>query len=121
MRLAARKGVDLGEGIAGTNAVGTALVERSLVSVVAQEHYFESNAELTCVAAPVFAPCGSLVGAIDVSGDRNDRRPDCIELVEAAAYAIENNLLRRLRDVVLVGFNPRTEFLATPWIRQRPT
>ena len=56
MRLAARKGVDLGEGVAGTNAVGTALVERSLVSVVAQEHYIEFNAELPALPLPYSRP-----------------------------------------------------------------
>ena len=53
LRLAARQGVDLSERAAGTNAVGTALIDQSLLSIVAHEHYFESDAGLTCVAAPV--------------------------------------------------------------------
>ena len=113
--LAARSGVDLGERSVGTNAVGTALVERRALSIVAREHYFESNSALTCVAAPVFDPSGGLAGALDVSGDHKQARPDCADLVNAAACAIENSLLRRLRDVVIVTISPRPEFLGTPW------
>lgn len=115
LRLAARSGVDLGERTVGTNAVGTALVERRALSIVAREHYFESNSALTCTAAPVFDPFGALSGALDVSGDHRQARPDCAELVIAAACAIENSLLRRLRDVVVVTISPRPELLGTPW------
>ena len=112
--LAARQGVDLSEGAAGTNAVGTALIDRTPVSIVAQEHFFESNAGLTCVAAPLFGPTGTLVGALDVSGDHSPTRPDCAELVTTAAAAIENALLRELREVVLLAVSPREHFLGTP-------
>jgi transcriptional regulator of acetoin/glycerol metabolism len=115
LRLAARQGVDLSERAAGTNAVGTALIDQSLVSIVAQEHYFESNAGLTCVAAPLFGPAGTLVGALDVSGDHRLTRPDCAELVRTAAFAVENTLLRDLRDVVLIAFSSREQLLGTPW------
>lgn len=115
LRLAARAGVNLGERAVGTNAVGTALVEKRPVSIVAREHYFELNSELTCIAAPVFCPSGALVGALDLSGDYNATRADCVELVTAGACAIENNLLRRLRDVVIVAISPRAELLGTPW------
>ena len=40
LRLAARQGVDLSERATGTSAVGTALIDQSLLSIVAHEHYF---------------------------------------------------------------------------------
>ena len=112
--LAARQGVDLSEDAAGTNAVGMALIDRAPVSIVAQEHFFEANAGLTCVAAPLFGPTGSLVGALDVSGDHRPTRPDCTEFVRTAACAIENALLRQLREVVFIAVSPSEHFLGTP-------
>ena len=115
LKLAARKGVDLSEKNVGTNAVGTALVERSAVAVIAREHYFESNAVLTCSAAPLFGPDGGLIGALDLSGDHRPERPDFTDLVVTAARAIENRVLYGLRGVLLLAFSPREDLLATPW------
>ena len=115
LKLAARKGVDLSETTLGTNAVGTALIERSPVAVVAREHYFESNAVHTCAAAPLFGPDGGLIGALDVSGDHNGERPNFLDLVVASARAIENRMLYALHGVLLLAFSPREDLLATPW------
>jgi sigma-54 dependent transcriptional regulator, acetoin dehydrogenase operon transcriptional activator AcoR len=115
LKLAARKGVDLSETTLGTNAVGTALVERGPVAVIAREHYFESNAVHTCAAAPLFGPDGGLIGALDVSGDHYGERPNFIDLVVASARAIENRMLYGLRGVLVLAFSPREDLLATPW------
>ena len=40
----------------GTNAIGTALIERSAVSVNGSEHFLENNGFLSCTAAPIFSP-----------------------------------------------------------------
>ncbi len=114
LRLAARQGVDLSELAAGTNAVGTALFERTPISIVAQEHYFESNSELTCVAVPLFGPTGGLIGALDLSGDHDPRRPDCLDFLKTFAAAIENRLLRALPDMIVLAFSAREELLGTP-------
>jgi transcriptional regulator of acetoin/glycerol metabolism len=115
LKLAARKGVDLSETTLGTNAVGTALIERSPVAVIAREHYFESNAVHTCAAAPLFGPDGGLIGALDVSGDHNGERPNFLDLVVASARAIENRMLYGMQGVLLLAFSPREDLLATPW------
>ena len=115
LRLAARRGVDLSERAVGTNAVGTALVEKSVVATVADEHYFEANAGLTCLAAPFFAPDGAIAGVLDVSGDYDGARPVLRELVIASALAVENQILGALKGVALLRFSPRKELLATPW------
>lgn len=114
LRLAARQGMDLSEKAAGTNAIGTAMVDKTLVSIVAQEHFFESDSGLACVAAPLFGATGSLVGVLDLSGDYNPTRPDCAEVVRTAACAIENKLLRELQDVMFVALSPHEQFLGTP-------
>jgi transcriptional regulator of acetoin/glycerol metabolism len=115
LRLAARKGVDMSEATIGTNAVGTALLENGAVEIVAREHYFEANAVHTCVAAPLFAPDGSLVGALDVSGDYRPDRANLVDLVSASARAIENRLLQRMPGVCLLTFSQRQDLLDTPW------
>jgi transcriptional regulator of acetoin/glycerol metabolism len=114
LTLAARRGVDLSEEAVGTNAIGTALIDRSPVSIVAKEHFFEANAGLSCIAAPLFGPTGSLVGALDVSWDHRPSRPDCTELVRTAACAIENALLRELRGVMFLAISSHEHFLGTP-------
>lgn len=115
LRMAARKGVDMSETTIGTNAIGTTLVEREPLETVAREHYYDVNAVHTCTAAPLFAPDGRLIGALDVSGDYRPDRPNMIELVVSSARAIENRLLNTLPEVMLLSFSPRAELLGTPW------
>jgi len=115
LKLAARKGVDMSEPSIGTNAVGTALVERGPVEIVAREHYFESNTVHTCAAAPLFAPDGRLIGALDISGDYCPERPNFIDLVITSARAIENRIFDKLGGALLLAFSPREDLLGTPW------
>jgi sigma-54 dependent transcriptional regulator, acetoin dehydrogenase operon transcriptional activator AcoR len=115
LKLAARKGVDMSEPAIGTNAVGTTLVERGPVEIIAREHYFESNTVHTCAAAPLFAPDGRLIGALDISGDYCPERPNFIDLVVTSARAIENRMLDKLRGALLLAFSPRDDLLGTPW------
>ena len=81
LKAAMQKGVDLSEDAIGTNAVGTALIEKAPIATFAHEHYFDVNATLTCIAAPLFGPDGKLVGVLDGSGDHDGARPDCLDLV----------------------------------------
>jgi sigma-54 dependent transcriptional regulator, acetoin dehydrogenase operon transcriptional activator AcoR len=116
LKLAARTGVDLSEASAGTNAVGTALIEQGAVVTVAHEHYFDANTALTCVGIPLYGPDGAVAGVLDVSGDHNATRPDCLELVRTSAHAIENRLVRGMNGVArLFSFGLREDLLATPW------
>jgi len=77
----------------GTNAIGTALVEASSVEINGAEHFLERNGFLTCVAAPIMAANGELVGLIDISGDQRSRHPHTLGLVSMAARMIENRLV----------------------------
>src|SRR6266568_3286545 len=44
----------------GTNAIGTALVEKAPVQIYAWEHFCEENQFLTCAAAPIADPEGRI-------------------------------------------------------------
>ncbi len=80
------------EAIKGTNAIGTCLVEGKPIQIFAREHYCQSNHFLTCLASPIFNPDGTLLGAIDITGDYKAHNPHTLALVVAAVNAIENQL-----------------------------
>ena len=80
------------EGKKGTNAIGTALVERAPVQIYAWEHFCEENQFLTCSAAPISDPEGKVIGCLDLSGDWHEANPHTMGMVVAAVRAIENQL-----------------------------
>ena len=91
-RVALRPGACWGEGARGTNAIGTALAERSAVVVHGGEHFLDANTFLTCAAAPIFASTGQALGVVDISGDHRGRHPHTLALVRSAARMIEDRL-----------------------------
>jgi transcriptional regulator of acetoin/glycerol metabolism len=74
----------------GTNAIGTALIEKIPVSVQSGEHFIEINQFLTCSAAPIFDPHGRMLGVLDVSSDSAAFQRHTMALVRMAAQTIEN-------------------------------
>lgn len=76
----------------GTNAIGTALVERTAVSVNGSEHFLESNGFLSCTAAPIFQPDGKICGVLNISTDKSTFHPHTIGLVKATVHALEKQL-----------------------------
>jgi len=86
----------------GTNAIGTALVERRTVAVVGDEHYFRRNRMLTCISAPILAPGGGVLGVLDISGDAHIAQVHGAALVELNACLIENRLIETLPGAEVV-------------------
>ena len=76
----------------GTNAIGTALVERTAVSINGSEHFLEKNGFLSCTAAPIFAPDGKISGVLDISTDKSAYHPHTIGLVKATVHSLEKQL-----------------------------
>jgi transcriptional regulator of acetoin/glycerol metabolism len=91
-RVALCPGFSWSEAAKGTNAIGTALVEKRPVQIYAWEHFCERNQFLTCSAAPILDPAGNLLGVLDVSGECRDLSPHTLGMVVAAARAIESQL-----------------------------
>jgi len=85
-------GANWSEAKKGTNAIGTALVERAPIQIFAWEHFCEENQFLTCSAAPISDPEGKVIGCIDLSGDCREANPHTMGMVVAAVRAIENQL-----------------------------
>nr|WP_193384326.1 SpoIIE family protein phosphatase [Streptomyces davaonensis] len=88
-------GFDVSEEAAGTNGIGTALIERGLVQVVGREHFADCLQPFACVGAPVRDPfSGRIEAVLDLTCLRDQSDPVMIRLVREAARAIE----ARLRD-----------------------
>lgn len=82
-RVALRPGACWSEVLRGTNAIGTALVERRPAAVHGAEHFLARHAFLCCAAAPVFDPAGGLAGVLDLSGDRRRMPAESLAVVQA--------------------------------------
>ncbi|HET7579053.1 MAG TPA: sigma-54-dependent Fis family transcriptional regulator [Bacillales bacterium] len=86
-------GANWNEKVKGTNAIGTALVERQPVSIIGNQHFCRENQFLTCYASPLYAPTGELLGVLDISGDARLHHPHTYGMVKAAAQACQSQLL----------------------------
>jgi transcriptional regulator of acetoin/glycerol metabolism len=98
----------------GTNALGSAAATQRAITVHGGEHFFSRYGKLTCTAAPVFGPDGTVAGVLDASSDCSSRQQHTRALVSMAATQIENGLFREHhRGTILVAFHNRAEYLHT--------
>ena len=102
------------ESVAGTNGLGTALVEGRSVAVTGLEHYFLQLGAISCTATPVRDAKGDVVGVLDASSYFESRQRHTQALVQMAATHIENGLLlHQLRTHWVLAIHPRAEYLGT--------
>ncbi len=100
----------------GTNAIGTALVERTPISVQGAEHFMAYHHSLSCSAVPIFAANNQLVATLDVSNDFNSQQQHTLALVKMAAQMVENRLFQATATGEIgVHFHARPEFIGTLW------
>ena len=115
-RVALQPGFSWREDISGTNAIGTALIEKNPVFVMGAEHYFDRNAFLNCSASPILDPHGSVIGVLDLSGDHRQPQEHTMALVRMSALMIENRLFNaNFATDVTIRFHTRPEFIGTLW------
>jgi len=113
-RVALRPGALWAETTCGTNAIGTALAEKAPVEVHGGEHFLLDNRILTCAATPLFSPTGTVLGALDISGDARLPHAHALGLVRFAAQHIEYRLVTDAsRQVSLLRFSRRADLLNT--------
>jgi sigma-54 dependent transcriptional regulator, acetoin dehydrogenase operon transcriptional activator AcoR len=97
-----------GEGVAGSNGIGTALSKRHPVHVFSSEHFCEGWHGWSCAAAPIFEPDGqTLLGVIDFTTVDDDYRDQTLGLTVSLANSIQAqiSLHRELeRRVLLAAF-----------------
>lgn len=101
------------ESVAGTNAIGTAMVIKEAVQISGAEHYCKKHHCLTCSAAPIFDLDGELLGILDISGNCEDSHVHTLGMVVATAEAImaqlrienQNNQLSLANQKLVNFFN----------------
>jgi transcriptional regulator of acetoin/glycerol metabolism len=69
----------------GTNGIGTCLVERRMVMIDRDQHFYARNSVLSCTSAPIFDEDGELAAAIDVSSSQC--APGFVELGLAPGFS----------------------------------
>ncbi len=99
-QVALRPGVSWAENLRGTNAIGTALIEKAFIRVHGQEHFLSRNRILSCHAAPIRSPRGEILGVLDISGDARNLPEFTGELVRIAASQICADILNGAPDHV---------------------
>ncbi len=113
-RVALQAGASWAENLRGTNAIGTALAERTAVEVLGGEHFLDCNGFLTCAAAPVWDARGRIVGVFDISGDYHSHQRHTRGLVRLSVQMLEKRMFEaEFAGAILVGFHLRPECVGT--------
>ncbi|MDE1179155.1 sigma-54-dependent Fis family transcriptional regulator [Paraburkholderia sp.] len=99
---------------AGTNGMGTCLVERECIAVYQHEHFYPRYTSLTCSAAPIFDDHGEIAGVLDVTSRSKLLQQHSLVLVGMSRQMIENRLIdARYRHANMIHFHSRPEFVGT--------
>ena len=80
------------EATMGTNGIGLALAADRPSSVFSAEHWLDPVHDWVCYAAPIHAPDGSQVGAIDLSTSWKHAHPLALATVASMARLVEHEL-----------------------------
>lgn len=102
-------GIDLSEGVAGTNGPGCALKEHRPSVVCGNEHFLHELRGLSCVAVPIFDPAGNLVGALNASKPYDGRPVGVLESVAMTTRAVENRMIEDLSGALVLALHHRSE------------
>jgi sigma-54 dependent transcriptional regulator, acetoin dehydrogenase operon transcriptional activator AcoR len=99
---------------AGTNGMGTCLIERDCIAVCQHEHFYPRYTSLTCSAAPIFDERGDVAGVLDVTSRSKLLQQHSLVLVGMSRQMIENRLIdARYRHANMIHFHSRPEFVGT--------
>ena len=114
--IALKPGVSWAENLKGTNAIGTAIIERRPIVVYAGHHYIRTNHFLACSAAPVLDPFGQVAGVLDITCDYRYHQRHTLALVQMSVRVIERQMFqhRFSRDVVF-NVHPEQSYLGSPF------
>jgi transcriptional regulator of acetoin/glycerol metabolism len=113
----AAEGFDFSEETMGTNGLGTALAEGRSVLVSGSQHYNDLLSSLTCAAAPVVAPGGSIVGSVSLGGP--------VEATSALMLSLTREIGQQVEERLRAQTRPEDLALALSFMRyknsRRPT
>ncbi len=94
-RLGLNEGFDWSEEAIGTNAIGTAALERTALTIVGAEHLFCLNTSISCSAVPILDPSGVLAGVLDVSTSLAVAHDHLLLLLRRSVLEIERRLFEQ--------------------------
>jgi transcriptional regulator of acetoin/glycerol metabolism len=90
-------GAEWSEVGAGTNAVGTAVIEGRPVQVIGPEHYCVGWHEWMCSAVPIREPLtGTILGVLDISSPTEWRQCHDVPLLQSVAQRIGQDIQRNV-------------------------
>lgn len=90
-----QKGYYATEETSGTNGIGTGLIEKKPLEIFGAEHYYGTATNWCCSSAPIYNDT-NFVGVLNISISTEKHHHHSLGLVEAAAYAISEQLRLRL-------------------------
>ncbi len=91
-----RPGTAWAERSAGTNAIGTCLVERQPVGVYTNDHFFYEFSALSCASAPLFSPDDELLGAINISIRNPELQRETLKVVLGLTSGLADRIGERM-------------------------
>lgn len=114
-RVALCPGAQWSESTMGTNAIGTALTTRQVVTIDGSQHFLARNRFLTCIATPIFSPTGGIAGILDISTDARANLSHADALLRTTAECIEHRLVESLGGSFLaLHFHSCPDLLGSP-------
>lgn len=109
-------GSDWNEEHAGTCAVGTCIESKQAVVVHQTDHFDASHINLTCSAAPIYAPDGRLSGVLDISALRSPEAKEsqhmALRMVQIYSERIERSyFLHHFSSQLVFSFSHSPDFV----------
>ena len=103
------------EKLAGTNAIGTTLVEKTPLIIHGQEHYNSNSGNLSCSTAPIFDSLGNFMGCLNasclVANGGKETQFLTLKLVTMYARMIENSHFHHFhRNNIIIAIKPMNNF-----------
>lgn len=108
-------GTDWSEAGAGTNAIGTAIMENQPIQVFANEHFCQGWHHFVCSASPIRDPfTNQVLGVLDLTGKRDSVHAHNLYLVMNQARKIEKEIGKYSQKQNMDFFNELLEFVNFP-------
>jgi transcriptional regulator of acetoin/glycerol metabolism len=103
------------EKLAGTNAIGTSLVEKKPLIVHGQEHYSSHSGNMSCATSPIFDSLGNFMGCLNASTlaatGGKETQFLTLKLVTMYARMIENSHFHHFhRNNIIIIIKPTNNF-----------
>ncbi|MDQ7246195.1 sigma-54-dependent Fis family transcriptional regulator [Dongia sedimenti] len=91
-----RPGAIWAEGVAGTNGVGTCIMEHRPTIVAGEDHYFQAYSSLSCVAVPVLSADAEMAGVLNIATSNPKVGMESLGIVAGLALTTAERLSNRL-------------------------